>query len=91
MNKLEPVSGKLSAQPRKAPVAGDMLRAQWPQLRAYARQWWGELTEDDLDEVQGRRHLLVEAIQKRYGRSREEAEAEINRFLVRVTGLLGLE
>lgn len=63
----------------------------WRQVRGHAKQWWAELTDEDLDEISGRREKLAGAIQKRYGRSREEAEVDINRFLIRTTNLLGLK
>lgn len=69
----------------------DVFNSQWQKIRGHARQWWGELTDDDLDEISGRRERLVGIIQKRYGRTREEAEVDINRFLVRVTSLLKLD
>lgn len=68
----------------------DVLNTQWKNVRGHAKQWWGELTDDDLDEIGGRRECLAGIIQKRYGRTREEAEVDINRFLIRVMSLLKL-
>jgi uncharacterized protein YjbJ (UPF0337 family) len=42
-----------------------------------ARQYWSELTEDDLDGFDGRAEHLSNALRKRYGWSEEEIEAEI--------------
>ncbi len=50
--------------------------------------WWGELTEEDLDEVYGQCDRLVNVIQRRYGGSRSEAEVEVNRFLIRAERLV---
>lgn len=63
----------------------------WKQIRGHAKQWWAELTDDDLDEICGRREKLAGAIQKRYGRSREEAEVDINHFIIRTANLLRLK
>lgn len=41
-------------------------------------------------EVQGRRAVLAGKLQARYGRSQEEVEVEINRFLLRAERLLKL-
>lgn len=68
----------------------DLLCRRWPQMREHARVWWGELTEEDLDEVYGQCDRLVNVIQRRYGSSRSEAELEVNRFLIRAERLVSL-
>jgi uncharacterized protein YjbJ (UPF0337 family) len=45
------------------------------------KQWWGELTDDDLDRVDGNVDELAGRLQERYGYEREEAEREIERRL----------
>ena len=72
-------------------MRSDLFNARWQQIRNHAKQWWGELTDDDLDEIQGRRAVLVGKLQDRYGRTREEAEVDINRFLLRAGKLLKLQ
>lgn len=69
----------------------DLLNSRWRQIRNHAKQCWAELTDDDLDEVQGQRAVLAGKLQARYGRSREEVEVEINRFLLRAERLLKLQ
>ena len=73
----------------RSPVAdaGDPLRGRWPQVSSLARLWWSELEDEDLDAVAGREQLAG-VVQRRYARSREEAELEVNRFLARVERLL---
>ena len=58
----------------------DTLKGQWMQLKGKVRQQWGELTDDDLDKAQGNAEILIGKIQERYGRSREEAEREFDRW-----------
>jgi len=58
----------------------DTLKGQWMQLKGKARQQWGKLTDDDLDKAQGNAEILIGKIQERYGRSREEAEREFERW-----------
>ena len=69
-------------------MAIDILNSNWKEFRPHAKQWLGELTEDDLDEVEGRRERLIELLQQRYGRTREEAEVDVERFLVRASRFL---
>lgn len=61
----------------------DILKGKWRQLKGQARQKWGELTDDDLDRISGSREELVGAIQERYGKSRDEAEKEVDTWQVR--------
>ena len=59
----------------------DVLEGMWKQLRGKARETWGDLTDDELEEIAGKREKLSGKLQERYGYSRAEAEAEIDRFL----------
>jgi uncharacterized protein YjbJ (UPF0337 family) len=56
----------------------DTMKGQWKQLKGKAREKWGELTDDDLDQIQGRREQLVGRIQERYGIARDEAERQVD-------------
>jgi len=58
-----------------------LLKSQWKQLRGKAKEKWGELTEDDLDKVDGQFDQLVGVIMEKYELTRAKAEAEINDFL----------
>jgi len=57
----------------------DTLKGQWKQLRGQLKIWWGDLTDDDLDRIEGERDKLIGRLQERYGYTRENAEAEIER------------
>lgn len=59
----------------------DILKGKWQQLKGQARQKWGELTNDDLDRIGGKRQELVGIIQERYGRTKDEVEKEVDDFL----------
>ncbi|MGH2536441.1 MAG: CsbD family protein [Candidatus Promineifilaceae bacterium] len=59
----------------------DILAGKWKQLKGKAKQTWGELTDDQLDRISGRRDELIGLLQESYGYSREEAEDEVNTFL----------
>ena len=56
----------------------DTLKGQWTQLKGAAREKWGKLTDDDLDQIQGRSEQLVGKIQERYGIARDEAQREVD-------------
>ena len=56
----------------------DIFEGKWKQLRGQAHIWWGSLTDDDLQAVEGRLEKLVGAIQTKYGYTRQRAEEEVN-------------
>ena len=56
----------------------DILEGKWEQLKGKAKEKWGDLTNDDWAVVQGKRDQLAGRIQERYGRTKEEAEKEVN-------------
>lgn len=55
----------------------DELEGKWKQMKGRAKEKWGKLTDDDLDEIQGRQQVLVGKIQERYGHEREAAEEAV--------------
>jgi uncharacterized protein YjbJ (UPF0337 family) len=59
----------------------DILEGKWKQLRGEIRERWGELTDDELDEIAGKRDKLVGKIQEKYGYARDEAERQLDGFL----------
>ncbi|MGB8644822.1 MAG: CsbD family protein [Anaerolineae bacterium] len=56
----------------------DILQGNWKQLRGHVREWWGNLTDDDLTKIDGKRENLVGILQTRYGHTKERAESEVN-------------
>jgi uncharacterized protein YjbJ (UPF0337 family) len=63
----------------------DTIEGNWKQFRGNVQQKWGELTDDDLDKIQGKRTELVGRVQERYGKSRAEAEEEVREWFDRQT------
>jgi uncharacterized protein YjbJ (UPF0337 family) len=59
----------------------DILKGQWRQLRGRVRRRWRKITDDDLAQIKGDHVVLTGKIQERHGRSREEAEHELDRWL----------
>lgn len=58
-----------------------ILEGKWKQLRGKVQEQWGELTDDELDQIDGRRHQVVGLLQEKYGYGRERAEEEFDDFL----------
>ena len=57
----------------------DVLKGKWKQMRGQVKQWWGDLTDDDLDTIDGSVDKLVGRLQERYGYAKEEAQREVDR------------
>ena len=54
----------------------DQIEGNWKQFKGKAREKWGDLTDDELDQIGGKKDQLVGAIQARYGRSKDEADRD---------------
>jgi uncharacterized protein YjbJ (UPF0337 family) len=59
----------------------DILKGKWLQVKGDVRKWWGKLTDDDVDLIQGDTEKFIGILQERYGYGREQAEREMNDFL----------
>jgi len=55
----------------------DTVRDQWQQIRGMAKGWWGLLTEDDLDGIDGNIDRLIDKIEERYGFSKDRAAQDV--------------
>jgi uncharacterized protein YjbJ (UPF0337 family) len=58
----------------------DRIEGNWKQFTGKARERWGELTDDDLDRIRGKREQLEGLIQKAYGIQRDEAKRQVEEF-----------
>ena len=54
----------------------DILKGKWTQLKGSMKQYWGKLTDDDVEQIDGNFDKLVGKIQEHYGHTREQAEKE---------------
>jgi uncharacterized protein YjbJ (UPF0337 family) len=52
----------------------DIVKGNWKQLKGKAREEWGELTDDELDQMHGNYEQFVGKLQEKYGYAKEEAE-----------------
>jgi len=59
----------------------NILEGNWKQIRGTIREKWGELTDDELDQIAGKRDKLAGVLQERYGYTQMEAERQIDDFL----------
>ncbi len=59
----------------------NILEGKWKQLRGEIREKWGEITDDELDQIAGKRDKLAGLLQEKYGYTQMEAERQIDEFL----------
>jgi len=59
----------------------DSLKGKWKQMRGQIQQKWGDLTNDDMDRIEGSQTELEGVLQERYGYTKERAKQEVNDLL----------
>jgi len=63
----------------------DVVKGNWTQLKGKVREEWGDLTDNEFEEIAGQKDQLVGKLQERYGWSREEADRRANDWAGRVS------
>lgn len=58
----------------------DRIEGNWQEFKGKVKEKWGDLTDDDLDRIEGRKDQLIGSLQKRYGYARDVAEREADDF-----------
>jgi uncharacterized protein YjbJ (UPF0337 family) len=57
----------------------DIFEGKWKEMHGQIREWWGKLTDDDLDKAGGNAEQIIGLLQQKYGYTRQRAEEEFNR------------
>ena len=57
----------------------DIFEGKWKEMKGQTKEWWGKLTDDDLEQAAGNAKQIVGLLQQKYGYTREQAEEEFNR------------
>jgi uncharacterized protein YjbJ (UPF0337 family) len=58
----------------------DTMQGAWTQMKGKIRTQWGKLTDDDLEQIAGKKDLLVGKLQERYGHAKERIAKEVDEF-----------
>ena len=56
----------------------DIFEGKWKESKGQVKEWWGKLTDDDLQQIDGKSDQLVGILQQKYGYTKEQAEEELN-------------
>ena len=52
----------------------DIAKGKWTEIRGAIKEQWGDLTDDDLVEIEGKMEKLAGILQTKYGYTKEKAE-----------------
>ncbi|MDR3747082.1 MAG: CsbD family protein [Acidobacteriota bacterium] len=55
----------------------EQVEDRWKQLMGSAKENWSKISDDDLQQISGKREQLVVKIQETYGTTRREAEKQV--------------
>lgn len=58
----------------------DIWKGNWKQFKGEAQKKWGELTDDQLDKIEGSREKLIGQIQENQGIARDKAEEQVKEW-----------
>lgn len=58
----------------------DIAEGKWKQMKGKIQTQWGDLTDDDLDRINGKRQEFVGLMQERYGKGKDEAERDFDKL-----------
>jgi uncharacterized protein YjbJ (UPF0337 family) len=61
-----------------------ILEGKWRQMRGRLKDTWGDLTDDELDQISGSYDRLIGKLEEKYGYTRQEAESKVNELLDKV-------
>jgi uncharacterized protein YjbJ (UPF0337 family) len=58
----------------------DIVKGNWKQLSGKVKDHWGDFTDDEIVEIDGRRDQIIGKLQERYGLTRNEAEHQADEW-----------
>jgi len=57
----------------------DIFAGHWKQMRGTLKSWWGKLSDDDFEWIEGQKDKLIGLVQEKYGFTRGQAREEVDR------------
>ena len=58
----------------------EQLKGKWNQIKGEAKKQWGQLTDNDLTEVEGNYDKLVGKVQERHGDTEEKVKQWVDKL-----------
>ena len=59
----------------------DSIEGNWKEFKGKLRSKWAKLTDDDLENIAGKKDVLLGRLQQHYGYHKDEAERQLDTFL----------
>lgn len=66
----------------------NIIEGKWKETIGSAREKWGDLTDDELTEVAGKKEKLEGLIQQKYGLTQEAASKQIDEWAEKIKDLI---
>jgi uncharacterized protein YjbJ (UPF0337 family) len=61
--------------------AGHITKGKWSQIKGSVKERWGELTDDEYTQSEGKIDQLAGKIEEKYGHARLEVAEQLDRLL----------
>jgi uncharacterized protein YjbJ (UPF0337 family) len=58
----------------------DRMAGNWKQVKGKIKEQWGKLTDDEIDQLEGKSDQLAGRLQERFGLARHDAERQAREF-----------
>ncbi len=55
----------------------DIIEGKWDQAKGAIKKKWGELTDDEITQMNGERDKIAGKLQEKYGWTKEQTEREL--------------
>jgi len=62
----------------------EQVEGNWKEFKGKIRTKWAKLTDDDLEQIAGKKDELIGRLQQHYGLKRDQAERQLDEFIHRV-------
>ena len=56
----------------------DRIEGNWKQMTGKVKEKWGDLTDDEIAQTNGKREQLEGLVQKKYGYAKDKAREEVD-------------
>jgi uncharacterized protein YjbJ (UPF0337 family) len=72
-----PTRLRFAPNQRRRRMNWDQVAGNWKQFKGKVKEKWGDLNDDDLTYIDGKRDQLIGRVQERYGIAKDEAERQV--------------
>jgi uncharacterized protein YjbJ (UPF0337 family) len=56
------------------------VHGNWHELKGLIKEKWGQLTDDEIETISGKKEKLVGSLMAKYSMAQEKAEEEVGKF-----------